>query len=112
MALIVAFSPIIASDIFVMLPLAVVYLFAGGPVLALGKQEPTCRDCGLAVPARGLRFLRPCRLVPRERAPAKDAPARAGGAAPTRSPKLGLAPQLERDEHSGVRALPGESRGP
>jgi hypothetical protein len=65
LAVIVTFAPILASDLVVMMPLSVLYLFAGGPVLGFAAQTPTCSECGLARPKPGLgeRPLRPARLV-------------------------------------------------
>lgn len=90
------FSPILASDLVVMMPLSMAFLFAGGPVIAFARQQPTCRSCGLARPSPGWHET-PCRPVREvERAKTsrlKVSPARAS-------------PPSERDEDSGVRPLP------
>ena len=41
--------PIILSEITVLLPLAMVFAVAGGPVLALSSQLVTCRQCGAEI---------------------------------------------------------------
>jgi hypothetical protein len=44
--------PIIMSEITLLLPMAMVFAVAGGPVLALSSQKNTCRDCGAQIGAR------------------------------------------------------------
>ena len=39
-------SPIILSEMTVLIPLAVTIAMAAGPVHSLAAQKPTCRDCG------------------------------------------------------------------
>jgi hypothetical protein len=90
---IVVLAPILASDLIVMMPLSVVYLFAGGPVLGFAQLQPTCRVCGLALPARGLP-LRVCRPMQLARAPKELRSC----AAPEPAP--------EPEETSGVRPVP------
>lgn len=46
---VVALMPIILSEITVLLPMAMVFAVAGGPVLSLAAQPTTCRECGAAV---------------------------------------------------------------
>jgi hypothetical protein len=90
------FSPILASDLVVMMPLSMAYLFAGGPVIAFAKQQPTCRSCGLARPSPGWHET-PCR-------PVRDVDGPITGrlkVLPTR-----VLPPAEREEGSGVRPLP------
>jgi hypothetical protein len=99
-AVLAVFSPIIASDLVVMMPLSMAFLFAGGPVIAFAQQQPTCRSCGLARPSPGWHET-PCRPV-RELG---GAPGSCLRVSPSRPP-----PQSERDEDSGVRALPVERR--
>ncbi len=41
-------APIILSEITVLLPLALAFAFAAGPVHALAAQKATCRSCGAA----------------------------------------------------------------
>ncbi|MFT3925716.1 MAG: hypothetical protein QM778_24455 [Myxococcales bacterium] len=60
LCVIVVLAPILASDILVMTPLTVLFLFAGGPLFGFAKQEPTCRVCGLARPSPGWHET-PCR---------------------------------------------------
>ena len=47
--------PIMASDYVVMLPLLMWYLLGIGPVLAIVKDKPVCRECGafVSLPGRG-----------------------------------------------------------
>jgi hypothetical protein len=47
--LVVALMPIILSEITVLLPMAMVFAVAGGPVLSLAAQPTTCRECGAAI---------------------------------------------------------------
>jgi hypothetical protein len=92
-----ALSAILASDILVMLPLTVAYLFGAGPVFAMAKEQPTCRSCGLARPSPGWHET-PCRPV-------------RGLPDASTSTRLKLRPsaaaRAESDEDSGVRPLPG-----
>lgn len=44
--LIVALMPIILSEITLLLPLAMVFALAAGPVHALAAQRDTCSECG------------------------------------------------------------------
>jgi hypothetical protein len=99
-AVLAVFSPIIASDLVVMMPLSMAFLFAGGPVIAFAQQQPTCRSCGLARPSPGWHET-PCRPV-RELVGTPGSGLRVSPSRP--------APQSERDEDSGVRALPVERR--
>jgi len=41
-----ATAPIILSEITVLLPLALMFAFAAGPVHSLAAQKATCRNCG------------------------------------------------------------------
>jgi hypothetical protein len=43
-------SPIILSEITVLIPIAVTIAMAAGPVHSLAAQRPTCRDCGAELP--------------------------------------------------------------
>jgi hypothetical protein len=43
---IAALAPIIMSEITLLLPLAVAFGMAAGPVHSLAAQRPTCSDCG------------------------------------------------------------------
>ena len=92
LAVIVLLAPILASDILVMTPLTVMFLFAGGPLLWLAKEQPTCRVCGLARPSPGWHET-PCRPL---RAVTKTA-------LRARVPSV---PPTEPPEESGVRPLP------
>jgi hypothetical protein len=47
--LVLALMPIILSEITLLLPMAMVFAVAGGPVLALASQPVTCRTCGAAI---------------------------------------------------------------
>ena len=47
--LLLLLMPIILSEITLLLPLAMVFAVAGGPVLALSSQICTCRECGAQV---------------------------------------------------------------
>jgi hypothetical protein len=72
------------------------FLFAGGPVIAFARQQPTCRSCGLTRPTPGWHET-PCRPV---RSLPGSVPSRLRvSAPPERSPADG-------DEDSGVRPLP------
>lgn len=58
--LVVALMPIILSEITVLLPMAMVFAAAGGPLLSLASQPTTCRECGAAIdtkPGPGPRAL-------------------------------------------------------
>jgi hypothetical protein len=46
---VLALMPIILSEITVLLPMAMLFAAAGGPVLALASQSTTCRECGAIV---------------------------------------------------------------
>lgn len=59
---VVGLAPILASDIVVMTPLSVLFLFGGGPILAFAQQRPTCAACGLERPHPGWHET-PCRPV-------------------------------------------------
>jgi hypothetical protein len=41
-----ALMPIIMAEITLLMPLALVFALAAGPVHALAAQKATCRDCG------------------------------------------------------------------
>jgi hypothetical protein len=60
--LILLLSPILFSDLVVMIPMSMAFLFAGGPVFAHAAQLPTCPSCGLARPHPGWHET-PCRPV-------------------------------------------------
>ncbi len=92
LAVIVSLAPILASDIFVMTPLTVMFLFAGGPLLGLAKEQPTCRVCGLARPSPGWHET-PCRPLRALTTPALRVP-------------VPSVPPAEAPEESGVRPLP------
>ena len=47
---IVALSPIIMAEITVLLPLAMAFGLAAGPVHALAAQRATCSECGAELP--------------------------------------------------------------
>jgi hypothetical protein len=49
--LLAALMPIIMSEITLLLPLAMIFAVAGGPVLALSSQISTCRECGAPLAA-------------------------------------------------------------
>jgi hypothetical protein len=44
-------SPIILSELSVLIPLAMMFGLAAGPVHALASQKPTCRTCGAEIGA-------------------------------------------------------------
>lgn len=44
-----ALMPIILSDLFVLIPLAVLFTFAAGPVHFLAAEKDSCRECGLSI---------------------------------------------------------------
>ena len=46
LVLLVALAPIIMSEITVLLPLAVMFAMAAGPVHGLAAQRATCSECG------------------------------------------------------------------
>lgn len=50
--LVVALAPIIMSEITLLLPLAMVFGMAAGPLFALSGQKITCRECGAQIGAR------------------------------------------------------------
>lgn len=62
LCVILALAPVLASDLFVMTPLSVLYLFAGGPVMGLARLRPACINCGLERPRPGWHEV-PCRPV-------------------------------------------------
>jgi len=109
------FSPIIASDLVVMMPLSMAFLFAGGPVIAFAEQQPTCRSCGLARPHPGWHETLFFARARKHRALERRA-VRALGVVP--GPSLHGSPsrpasesERERaDEDSGVRSLPLDGR--
>lgn len=90
------FSPILASDLVVMMPLSMAFLFAGGPVIAFARQQPTCRSCGLARPTPGWHET-PCRPVRGLEGPATSR---------LKVSPTSARPASERTEDSGVRPLP------
>jgi hypothetical protein len=47
---VLALMPIILSEITVLLPMAMIFAVAGGPVLSLAAQPVTCKTCGAVVP--------------------------------------------------------------
>jgi hypothetical protein len=47
--LLLGLMPIILSEITVLLPLAMVFAMAGGPLLMLSSQPVTCSDCGAEI---------------------------------------------------------------
>jgi hypothetical protein len=61
-AFILLFSPILFSDLLLMIPLSTIFLLAGGPALACAAQAPTCVRCGLERPHPGWHET-PCRPV-------------------------------------------------
>ncbi|MET0283076.1 MAG: hypothetical protein ABW352_01345 [Polyangiales bacterium] len=88
--LILLLSPILFSDLVVMIPMSMAFLFAGGPVFAHAAQQPTCPSCGLARPHPGWHET-PCR------------PVRAVASSPLR---VHATPARADDEISGLRPLP------
>ena len=60
--IVVLLAPILASDLLVMTPLSVVFLFGGGPILGFAKLRPSCAACGLERPHPGWHET-PCRPV-------------------------------------------------
>jgi hypothetical protein len=52
LALLLLLGPIIMSEITLLLPLAMVFAAAGGPLLSLSGEKQTCRDCGAQIGAR------------------------------------------------------------
>lgn len=90
--LILAFAPILFSDLVIMIPLSMAFLFAGGPVFAHAAQPPTCPSCGLARPHPGWHET-PCR------------PVRAVATEPS-ALRVHATPAPENDEVSGLRTLP------
>lgn len=86
-----ALAPVLASDLFVMTPLSVLYLFAGGPVMGLARLRPACSNCGLERPRPGFNEA-PCR-------PVRSLPSPPRARRPKRREKRG-------EESSGVRTLP------
>lgn len=51
--------PIMLSDVFVMTPMVVAYLFAIGPVLSTRDLVTKCRKCGAVVDRQALRPVPP-----------------------------------------------------
>ena len=98
-ALIVLFSPILFSDLLVMIPLSTVFLFAGGPVLALAAERPTCVRCGLERPHPGWHET-PCR------------PVRAVDGAPRSRLRERPRARQEDDEVSGLHEIVVPGRDP
>jgi hypothetical protein len=92
-ALILTFSPILFSDLVVMIPMSMAFLFAGGPVFAHAAQLPTCPSCGLARPHPGWHET-PCRPV---------------RALPPPALRVPVTPAQGDDEVSGMRPLPQRS---
>jgi len=52
LVLLAGLMPIIMSEITLLLPMAMMFAVAGGPVMALSAQRSTCRDCGAQIGAR------------------------------------------------------------
>jgi len=104
MVVLVVCGPILASDIVVMMPMSLAYLFAGGPILALSEQCPTCRVCGLARPTPGWHET-PCRPVRDVSVP----PSSRLKVRPTPPRELARDGQSSADEDSGVRTLPTDA---
>ncbi len=109
LCVIVVLAPILASDILVMTPLTVLFLFAGGPLFRLAKEQPTCRVCGLVRPSPGWHETpcRPLRAVQTSRlkiqaSPVPPAPGSAGETEPAEAAV----------EESGVRPLPRAKPSP
>jgi hypothetical protein len=50
--LLLCLMPIILSEITVLLPMAMMFAVAGGPLLMLSSQPVTCRDCGAEIPGK------------------------------------------------------------
>ncbi|MDB4974670.1 MAG: hypothetical protein JWN48_3011 [Myxococcaceae bacterium] len=48
-AIIFALTPIIFSELTVLMPLACAFGLAGGPIHSLAAQKATCRECGALV---------------------------------------------------------------
>lgn len=44
-----ALMPIVLSEITVLLPMAMMFAVAGGPLFFLSSQPTTCRDCGAEI---------------------------------------------------------------
>jgi hypothetical protein len=47
-----ALMPIVMAEITVLLPLALVFAAAAGPVHGLARERPTCADCGAELDGR------------------------------------------------------------
>ncbi|MDB4974282.1 MAG: hypothetical protein JWN48_2623 [Myxococcaceae bacterium] len=106
-ACVVTLSPILFSDIVVMIPLTMAFLFAGGPVLHYAKETPTCRSCGLSRPHPGWHET-PCRPVRAVHEAGCLGVAVAEPLPPLPQPSAGIQPDEQPDEQSGVRRLPDE----
>jgi hypothetical protein len=91
LCVVVTLAPILASDLVVMIPLSVMFLFGGGPILAFAKQQPTCAACGLERPHPGWHET-PCRPV--------------RGLASPWAPRAAPGEREESDEPSGVFTRP------
>jgi hypothetical protein len=52
LSLLLLLMPIVLSEITVLLPLAMVFALAGGPLLALSGEQKTCRECGAQIGVR------------------------------------------------------------
>jgi hypothetical protein len=52
LGLLLLLMPIILSEITVLLPLAMVFAVAGGPLLSLSSQPVTCCECGAEIKLR------------------------------------------------------------
>jgi hypothetical protein len=46
---VLGFAPIIMSEITLLLPLALTFGLAAGPIHSLAAQKPTCSECGAEV---------------------------------------------------------------
>jgi hypothetical protein len=115
LCVVVVLAPILASDLLVMTPLTVMFLFAGGPLFSLAKTPPTCRACGLARPTPGWHETpcRPVRSVPSSRLRVRPTPALQPASLQATLPDADAPEQVEPpppervdDEQSGVRSLP------
>ena len=91
--IVVLLAPILASDLLVMTPLSVVFLFGGGPILGFAKLRPSCAACGLERPHPGWHET-PCR-------PVRAAPPKRVLRVEVTEPEPG-----DYDEPSGVHSRP------